>query len=502
MTRDQIVPGPFRYLITETGGPSSFDPLDADATQNLPVARMMYTTPLEISKQDRLESLVLSNFSYDSDSHVITWVVRDGLVFADQTPVTTDDVVLSILRMAARRPKFPVIREIKGVEEWAASEHPLKSLPSGIRVHGNTIKISLTHDVEHPLFRFCLEIFGIIPARCVDREKNVVTCAKPPESGRYTLESSAKERITFSKRSDLNLGRTIPDKISFEYVSPKDLFSNLVIDEKTVVAANESLFLPEELERLTKLYQIQYLPRSRFNGFLLNSETGPFKSAECRLLFATELRKKYADLMGAGIQVEGAISPKIIAGYVSLAQLERDFQVPSEARELCHKILINNPIKWAVIEGSRNAVFEEAVKAVLKNLGQKAVDPIVCLTRSEQDDLFKKAEIGVVRMGSGLWPLDPFGDLQMLFTPRLHKTLEALQDDDALQAMIHDLRVGVSGSEKISKAKQLNSYLYSQAVFNILEHTSRLYISRPNVMADSVPAAITSPAPWQVFALK
>lgn len=34
----------FRYIITETSAPSSLDPLDADNTANLPVARMIYAT--------------------------------------------------------------------------------------------------------------------------------------------------------------------------------------------------------------------------------------------------------------------------------------------------------------------------------------------------------------------------------------------------------------------------------------------------------------------------
>ena len=38
----------FTYIITGTGPAQSLDPLDADQTINLPIARMRYLTPVEI----------------------------------------------------------------------------------------------------------------------------------------------------------------------------------------------------------------------------------------------------------------------------------------------------------------------------------------------------------------------------------------------------------------------------------------------------------------------
>ncbi|MDZ4084208.1 MAG: hypothetical protein U1E10_14790, partial [Bdellovibrionales bacterium] len=54
----------YRYVITETGIFSSLDPLDADVTSNLPVARMIYATPLETSETNQLTSRVLESFRY------------------------------------------------------------------------------------------------------------------------------------------------------------------------------------------------------------------------------------------------------------------------------------------------------------------------------------------------------------------------------------------------------------------------------------------------------
>ena len=72
------------YVITETDKYTSLDPLDADLTHNLPVARMIYATPLEIDASDSMTSLVLESFSYDRGSQTITWVVKKGLKFSDE----------------------------------------------------------------------------------------------------------------------------------------------------------------------------------------------------------------------------------------------------------------------------------------------------------------------------------------------------------------------------------------------------------------------------------
>ena len=106
------------YIITETDQPTSLDPLDADQTQNLPVARMIYATPLEIDASDAISSLVLEKFSYDKLTKTIHWKVKKDLKYSDGESMTVEDVAFSVLRMTYARPKFPVIDSIEGVSEW------------------------------------------------------------------------------------------------------------------------------------------------------------------------------------------------------------------------------------------------------------------------------------------------------------------------------------------------------------------------------------------------
>ena len=51
------------FIITETKMIESFDPLNADKTINLPAMRMLYATPLQINRDNKLISLVLEKFS-------------------------------------------------------------------------------------------------------------------------------------------------------------------------------------------------------------------------------------------------------------------------------------------------------------------------------------------------------------------------------------------------------------------------------------------------------
>ena len=57
------------FVITETGKFTSLDPLDGDGSQNLPVARMLYATPVEIFSDNTLGSRVLETFEYNKGNY-------------------------------------------------------------------------------------------------------------------------------------------------------------------------------------------------------------------------------------------------------------------------------------------------------------------------------------------------------------------------------------------------------------------------------------------------
>ena len=160
---------PLKYVVTGTGSDTSYDPLNADQTQNLPMMRMLYLTPLEVSDDDRLRSTILSHFSFDKKNRTVL---------------------------------------------------PLKYNPTGIKIFGQRIEIKLSEDVEHPLFRFTLELFSIIPKSCISLNSGRLTCEIPAFSGPYELIGTDAKNPLFRKRKGIEdvFYKNIPSEILFSYL--------------------------------------------------------------------------------------------------------------------------------------------------------------------------------------------------------------------------------------------------------------------------------------------
>ena len=100
--------------------------------------------------------------------------------------------------------------------------------------------------------------------------------------------------------------------------------------------------------------------------------------------------------------------------------------------------------------------------------------------------------------GSGFWAHDPAGDLQMLFTPNLHKALNFVTQDEKFQNLIRD---AVNNSENESYYKAVNQYLYEEGLINIYAHVRRFYFSKNKNFLKKSPLGYSAPTPWQVFEL-
>ncbi len=483
----------YRYVITETAGATSLDPLEADNTNNLPVARMIYATPLEISEANQLSSHVLESFQYDSSTRTIQWVVKSGLKYDDGTPITPDDVAFSVARMAYTRPQFPVVESIEGVEKWSKSKGALKSFPSGIGVKGQTVSIKLTNNIEHPLFRFCLELFSIIPKKCVDTESNKITCKEIPSSGYYRIAEKSKGTILFAKRDDAKIdGLKVPAKVRFEYISAEDLPKSFgSLDDMTVFAGNEVTYPSAELQNIEEKFQTKFTPASRFSVLLLNPKIAPFKDKKCRQYFAKSFRESYSEIAGKSQPLEASIFTKILPGYLSVKELGGDKQFSEKDIAECKSAFAKAKIGWGYAEGEMRTIFIDTLKKTFEKIEVRPSDPTVAANRKDLADSFADGKISVLSGSSGFWALDPSGDMKMLFTPNLHKALKFVSDDTKLQKMISELDSGTYA--------QVNRYLYDEAMFNVYSHLRRFFASPSKKLLVDVPFAITSPAPWQVF---
>jgi hypothetical protein len=483
----------YRYVITETGHSTSLDPLDADNTNNLPVARMIYATPLEVTKGSQLTSRVLDAYNYVPANHTIHWTVKAGLKFSDGSPLSPEDVAFAVARMAFVRPQFPVLENIIGVKNWATSKTPLKSLPKGIEVKGQEIIIRLDKDVNHPLFRFCLELFSIIPKKCVDLESNKL-CKEIPTSGPYRITNSTADRIFFSKQ-DSSLAS--PSHIRFDYVKPHDLPTAIgSFDDHTVVAGSEANYSTPELRLIEERLTTKFAPASRFAALLLQPEVGPFLDKKCRQFFAREFRKAYEGLPERSQPVEASIFTMVLPGYLSVEELEQGSPLSASDAEKCRASFHGSEIRWAHRVGVSGSLFISALRQAVGKVGAKLAAPIVVDSIKEAENLFVTGKISVFNWGSGFWAVDPAGDLKMLYTPNLHKALKFSSQDLTLQSLIMNLRDDPKDYAK------LNRHLFDHATDNIYTHFRRFYASPNKSLLGDISVSVTSPAPWQVFQVK
>ncbi|MGE0763475.1 MAG: ABC transporter substrate-binding protein [Bdellovibrionales bacterium] len=484
---------PYVYIITETSGPTSFDPLEADNTANMPVARMIYATPLEASEDNQLKSQLLDSFGYDPEKKIISWKVKSGLKFDDGSNITADDVAFSVARMANARPKFPVIENIVGLDAWLKSKAPLKNLPSGISVKGNLVTISLNHPVKHPLFRFCLELFSVIPRKCVDQITSKINCDSIPASGYYRIASAGKETLLFQKRTPGKIeGMNAPESIKFEYIVASDVTKRLSQIPKTaVMAGNESMFSPTELKSVDSQFATRYLPASRFSVIQLNQNSKAFQEKRCRRYFAESFRQSYMKITSQ--TPEPGVFTKILPGYLSQKELLDGETLTDKDRETCKAHFEKVPISWGYTKQEENAVFFQILRDTLKTLTKAPLEPTIAASRSEAAELFANGKISIFNAGSGFWALDPSGDMKMLFTPNLHKALQHVANDPKLQDLITEMQ---GDTKAYAKA---NKYLFEDAKFNVYAHPRRFFAAKdPSILAE-LPFAVTSPAPWQVF---
>lgn len=160
---------------------------------------------------------------------------------------------------------------------------------------------------------------------------------------------------------------------------------------------------------------------------------------------------------------------------------------------MCRDALSKGKVAWGFPESEKDAKFFIALKTALERLGMKSDGGISFNDRKQFADAFADGRIAFYYGGSGFWALDPGGDVQMLFTPDLHKPLQHLSGDAQLQQLIRNLNANPESF------RELNRFVYADARLNIYTHVRRFFASKNKNLLGEVPFAITSPAPWQVF---
>lgn len=482
------------FVVAPSEMPVSLDPLEADYANNLHASQMVHQTILEVGSDNTLQSGILESFSYEPSTRKIKFTLKHGQRFSDGSSVTVEDLKISILRMVLKRPKFPVLRHIVGVSEWLNYAVPLKENLSGVRVDRDTIEIELSRDVHSPLFRFALPLFGVVKASCVDHLSNKLS-KECPTSGYYKAKWNSDRTIDFELSSYARADFTGPRNIKISYLQTAldptlirafEKGNYIVLNQESGVIGFDREFLDQQgFKRLDQ-------PNSRFSFFTVNPANPIFRSRECRRIFADTVRANLVD-EESSIQKEASLFTRILPGYRSEAELLSE--APKVDSSNCSAIFAKGRIRMMPNSNGLNRPVELAIERAAKHLGI-AFEWVVERSVKERFDGFIDGKFDVLLAGSGFWPFDPVGDVQMLFTPGLHKPLSLVTRDLRLQELLSGLEFLDDPSHRLA---QINQYIFDEAMLNVFSHSKRSYFVKGPGISKTIPVAITPPAPWQVF---
>jgi ABC-type transport system substrate-binding protein len=474
------------YVVTETGGPDSFDPKNADMTQNLSVMRMLYATPLETDENNLLKSFVLKSFSYDELQSVAKFELKKGVRYSDGSLITINDIALAIARTGYFNPSFPVIKNIKGLQKWAMAKNGIRTMPEGMGIFGDTLTINFDQKMMNPLFRFCLELFSIIPAKCINLDTAEMVCERAPSSGYFTLVSRADNKIEFEKRKDLTetVGEIAFEKITFEFKSISDGCRG-PIRENEIIAGSEIDFLSADCLNLSER-QIHWMPSARFLVLRFNPHVPLFSKKEMRQYFAQVVRDQLAK--NSTLIVENSLFPKLLPGYLRSEEFEKTGDLKS--------VFKNRKIMIPRIHSTLAVLFDAILEAA--KFLEMDIELIPQQQMGDVADSFLKGKFPVIAGGSGFWAQDPIGDVSMWFTKNLHKTMTFAWDDDEVYRRIGKLEVELDPTQIKYQMEGFNRHIHEQSLLAPVLHYRRMFISSPSVAGLNLPQAITSPAPWQL----
>ena len=199
--------------------------------------------------------------------------------------------------------------------------------------------------------------------------------------------------------------------------------------------------------------------------------------------------------------LEGSVSPKVISSYQTLSELQKaSGKMDSQMEEKCRNSFKGSLIRWGITKSHTPSLESAALSKLFHALGVANPEPFRFENREAGFDSFTSGKTAVHLGSSGLWALDPFGDLQMFFTPNLHKSQYFSSQGSQMQDYIAQLRRADSPSKRKDLALLLNQHIFNSSLFFVYAHSRRFFIGEKGSSLERIPMAISGAAPWQVFA--
>lgn len=488
--------------------PYSLDPLDADITSNMDLVKLRYLTPIEVDHTDKFRSTILNRYDFDPAQSTMTWEVREDLKFSDGSRIASADVVLAIKRMALKRPGFPVLGSIKGLQEWAQKKDALKQDIPGISVSKNTIKISFNRKIKNPYFQFTLPIFAIQPARCFDLSTSKNICDIPPASGFYDFDEGETPDlnqktnkyipIKLRLREGFNFvgNYKMPPRITLEYKSEKLAEIVKILDEYSVAKVSDSRLSDEFINQFRNELDIQRLPKTAIWYLMLNPKYEAFRDKDCRRIFANKYRNVYERHVKNKKRSFKSFSSPMMPGYLTNEEIDR--RIPTPHTEQCQDVFKKFPITYL----RTSAFWDNILSDTMDELGMPKTgfldgDKSVSIWFKN----FEQDKTSVVTGYVNFWPLDLPSGFRMFFTPGMHEDLKHLLKSGVLTNLAEKLFSETDSKKAESYFEKINLELYEDAQLNAFSYFGNAYISKVS-KTKRLPIATSEPNPWHLFIVK
>ncbi len=497
----------YRLILSETDYPASYDPLDADLSNNSDLMKLRYFTPIEVDQEDKFRSSVLKSFEYDNKTFTIVWKVKSGMSYSDGTPIVPGDIVMAIKRMALKRSEFPVLSSVKGVKKWSIQKDALTTDIPGVNLKGDTITIQFDQNVLNPLFQFSLSLFAIQPSKCFDLKSTKLICDVPPASGYYDFSGSAPTltgkdvkplpiKFSIRKGFDKSGNFEMPPRLTLEYTNKNlsDLIK--IMDGNSVARVPDSRLTDDFINQFRKDVDIKRLPKTAIIYLLLNPNFEAFKDKVCRRIFANEFRKIYGESVKSVKVAAKSFSSPIMPGYLTNEQMDK--QVPTPESTSCSEKFKKHPIKYM----TTLPFWDKLVIASMEAVGMPTTGVYKGGTAvPEFYESFVSNNTAVITSYVSFWPLDLPSGFNMFFSPEMHSQLKFLLEDRKLTELSKSLFKEGDPGKASSYYEKINVLLYDEAQLNSLSYFGDAYVSKAS-HGTILPIATSEPNPWHLFSVK
>lgn len=400
---------PLEELIVVVDEPfTTFDPIEFDQRSLQPIQGIVNIKLFSNFKDAKLQPELAESWSSENSAATWKFKIREDVTFDDGTPLTIEDVVRSLQRIAflskQKGSRNGFIENLKGISALEAAYSP--SFP-GISHNEGSLVIELNRPVPNLPDLLSFGLYAIVKSTAFDST-----------SGKWTAESSS-----FHGAGPYKAERIGRDEMIFRLKNryPAELYSNdpftkIVFRIGSANWKNADIFLgaKDQLKVPNKL-TFQSAGESSIRYFLIHSwkkKRGPLSSEQKRMRFRQFF---YDELKSRGYVAVKSFFPKILNGIneVYTEPLKPSNSKGKEAQSISF-------VDFRPMSTKNSEAAVDAIEAAIKRFG--------CLPVSKKNVSFEDAQnnkdydrknfiFDIAFYSTEISLIDPKQDVKLMFSP-------------------------------------------------------------------------------------